>query len=161
MSKISNLEIINNIIREIEENFDMIEMKMKRHKKRENNFKFVTIGISSIVTLTLGLNIDFYGQKIAFILSTIITALATLEAYLKPGQLWLLEAEAYRKIKSIYDEIYYYRLSRHDSYNLSEIDDFNSRLQIVYNEYLNGRISAETKNSTSDESKKGKIDQTL
>lgn len=159
MSKISELEIINSIIQEIEETFDMLEKKMKLHKQRENIFKIVTIGISTIVSITLGLNIDFYGQKIAFILSTLITALATLEAFLKPGQMWLLEAEAYKKLKSVYDEIYYYRLSRHDKYELIEIDNFNNKLQIVLNEYLNGRISVENKNSANNESKKGKIDQ--
>ncbi|WP_189597144.1 SLATT domain-containing protein [Paenibacillus elgii] len=100
--------------------------------------KGVTISLSAVVTIVLGLDLGDVGKGIALVLSTIVTAIGAWDAFTNYNQRSAQEYSNVNKLFSLYKDIKLY-MEGNTNLKLEQYNQFKERYDSIHEEYLQER----------------------
>lgn len=122
--------------------------------KRKSFFmKLFIIIFSALVTITLGLQLGDIGKNVAVVLSAIVTALNTWDAFTTYHQRSIQEFTVSNKLGVLLRDIYLY-LEGRSTYAIDDYEIFKKRYDTIYDEYVQQRIENHESNNDQNNEKK-------
>lgn len=98
----------------VNETIEYYEKRNSKNKFRAFIFKFVSAGLSAVVTILLGINFKGYEQlfnSVALSISASVTVIAGMQAFFDYQELWVKYTETLDQLKILKESIEYVKLS--------------------------------------------------
>lgn len=122
--------------KQVKYGIDWTHSRKNKFKRRSTYLKVITVLISGIITVLLGLKLqgveDMF-KNIAFVLGAVVTVLNAIEPFFNFRSLWIEHEDALYKFYRLDDEIQFH-LAGVDSQNLSQerLEAFNEQYQNIW-----------------------------
>ena len=130
----------------LEEEIDKIVERYKadagRHKKVAFRLRILSVLLSAIITIFLGLKLENVSvsnvlSNIALILSAAITVVGAYEAFFDPRALWVRETITFARLKDLQRDFRFYSSGLEDgTIKIEDLDKFKSKLDSILEDTL-------------------------